>query len=117
MNLGFSQIQQFTVGAIFIDATDEGYAFRRFTSEQKEAFGATFPMWAVRSDYTSGIRIDFHTDADTVSVEVAAKGRYEVLVVDLCVQVHSQQHLLITVKLSVLTLTNLEKVQQLSLQQ
>jgi len=85
MNLSFSQIQQFTVGAIFIDATDEGYSFRRFTSEQKEAFGATFPMWAVRSDYTSGIRIDFHTDADTVSVEVAAKGRYEVLVDDLCV--------------------------------
>lgn len=85
MILDFSQIQQLTVGAIFIDQTDDGYAFRRFTAEQKEAFGSTFPMWAVRSDYTSGIRIDFHTDAEAVSVEVASEGRYEVLVDDLSV--------------------------------
>lgn len=85
MDLNVSQIQQLTVGSVFIEQTDGTYTFRRFTAAQKEAFGAVFPMWAVRSDYTSGIRIDFHTDADEVAVEVAAQGRYEVLVDDLSV--------------------------------
>ena len=79
-----SQMRQLTVGAVFIDQADGCYSFRRFTEDQKAAFGAVFPMWAVRSDYTSGICIDFHTDANAVSVEVGSQGRYEVLVDDLC---------------------------------
>ena len=83
MELTFQQIKQMTVGALGIDQDDEGIYFTRFTAEQRAAFGAVFAMWAIRCDFTSGIRIDFHTDATDFTAAVAECGCYEVLVDDL----------------------------------
>ena len=78
-----TQIQQFTVGALTITEDENGYSFGRFTADQRAAFGAVFDKWAERSDFTSGIHIDFHTDATNLQVVVAAEGTYEVLIDDL----------------------------------
>lgn len=91
MELSFSQIQALTVGALNVSQTEQGYEFSRFTPAQREAFGAVFDKWAIRSDYTSGIRIDFHTDASGLCVTVGAGGNYEVLVDDLCSYFESLQ--------------------------
>lgn len=83
MELTFSQIKALTVGALTVTETPAGIAFSRTTPSQREAYGAVLPVWAERSDATSGIRVDFHTDARSITVTVAAPGKYEVLVDDL----------------------------------
>ena len=84
MQLSSAQIRQLTVGALTIVENENGYSFTRFTPEQRESFRTTFEIWGERCDYTSGIRIDFHTDATAVEVTVGTAGKYEVLIDDLC---------------------------------
>ncbi len=91
MELTFSQIQALTIGALKIFQTDKGYVFTRFTPGQRKDFSAVFAKWAERSDFTSGIRIDFHTDAAAINIAVGADGCYEVLVDDLCTYFESLQ--------------------------
>ena len=84
MQLSSVQVRQLTVGALTIVENENGYSFTRFTPEQRESFRTTFEIWGERCDYTSGIRIDFHTDATAVEVTVGTAGKYEVLIDDLC---------------------------------
>ena len=83
MELTFSQIKNLTVGALTVTETPEGIAFSRTTPTQRAAYKTVFEAWAQRSDSTTGIRIDFHTDASAFTATVAATGKYEVLVDDL----------------------------------
>ena len=85
MELSFSQIKQYTKGALLVTQEPNEYRFTRFIPEQQKSFGEVFAPWEVRSHYTSGIRLDFHTDASALHIVVGAEGNYEVLVDDLCV--------------------------------
>lgn len=84
MEFTLSQIKQFTVGALSIIREEDGYRFFRFNPSQRAAFGAVVSEWADRTDHTTGICIDFHTDATHFSAQIAAPGKYEVYVDDLC---------------------------------
>lgn len=82
MELSLLQIQQFTVGAVCV-FQDDSYHFRRFTERQVDVLFENDPR--ERNYDTTGIRIDFHTDASQVTVEVERSAKYEVLINDLIV--------------------------------
>ena len=81
MKLTMDQIFAITTGAVRIEQTSDGfYHFERFTPEQREAFTARNENFIPRIISTSGVRLDFYTDARTVLVETLNAGPWEVLV-------------------------------------
>lgn len=80
MELTLSQIQSLTVGAVSVFQDAAGYRFRRFTQRQIDVIFENDPT---EPNYdTTGIRIDFHTDATQLLVSVASSAKYEVLIND-----------------------------------
>ena len=82
MILTSEQIRQITVGALCVLEMPDGYHFRRFTERQVDVLLADNDRWGRNYD-TTGIRLDFHTNATELVVDVASNGKYEVLVNDL----------------------------------
>ena len=80
MELTLSQIRDITVGALDVTQDDTGIHFMRITPTQKATYAAILDKWGPRCDYTSGIRLDFHTDATGFYATVATSGDYEILV-------------------------------------
>ena len=78
MELTYEQIQEFTVGAVAVLNEQDGYHFYRFTERQVDVIFESDPT--VRNYQTTGIRLDFHTDAAKLTVKTATKGKYEVLI-------------------------------------
>lgn len=62
---------------------DTGCHFRRFTERQIDVLFDADP--SERNHDTTGIRVDFHTDASEVAVKIGRAAKYEVLVNDLTV--------------------------------
>ena len=68
MKLNDSQIKSITKGAVAI-FQNEGYlCFYRFTKEVLDAYSANGEASRIRSRASSGIRFDFYTDAEKISV-------------------------------------------------
>lgn len=80
MELTLSKIKEITVGALDITQDSTGFHFTRITPTQKATYSSIFEAWGPRCDYTSGIRLDFHTDATALTAVIAEAGNYEVLV-------------------------------------
>ena len=80
MKLSFTQICQFTAGALSITEGTDGVHFQRYTPKQIDAFEKEARCFFKRAQHTCGIRIDFHTDSSGLTVSVGAEGKYEVLV-------------------------------------
>ena len=78
MELTYKQIQELTVGAVTVLNEPDGYHFRRFTERQVDVIFESDPT--ERNYETTGIRLDFHTDATKLTVKTATKGKYEVLI-------------------------------------
>ena len=85
MELTFSQLRSCTFGAERIWEEAGRFCFSRCTDVQREAFYQANEEWGGRCEATAGIRLDFHTDARLLTVQVAAPGKYEVLADDLAV--------------------------------
>lgn len=83
MRLNFDQICQFTIGAVSIEEADDGIHFYRYTDKQADAFATEARCFLKRSAHTSGIRIDFQTNSESLDICVGSAGKYEVLVDDL----------------------------------
>ncbi len=80
MELTFSQIKAFTSGAVSVTQTEQGICFDRYTPSQIRAFGVQEEVQGLWAQSTTGVRIDFHTDAQALTVVTSAIGKYEVLV-------------------------------------
>ena len=80
MKLTFHQIKALTRGAVSVEETDAGIRFQRYTQSQLAAFEKEARCFYKRGMHTCGIRIDFYTDSDSLTVAVGAEGKYEVLV-------------------------------------
>jgi len=95
MELTLEQIKSVTFGALHVFQDEQGYHFRRFTERQVDVLYADRPQ--AGKDYdTTGIQLDFHTDATQVNLHVAAEGKYEILVDDLtayCEQANGPAHI------------------------
>ena len=83
MEFTLEQFQEFAVGAVRVFRDDAGFHFRRFTERQIDVIFESDPT--ERNHDTTGIRIDFLTDATALKVSVATGGKYEILVNNLTV--------------------------------
>ena len=77
MKLTFEQIQQITVGSLCTEAESDGIYFHRCTKKQLDAWTALSKTLGERSTATTGVRLDFHTDATELTFSVGGKGKYE----------------------------------------
>lgn len=80
MELTLEQIKNVTFGALNVFQDEQGIHFRRFTERQVDVL---LDPKNGRDYDTTGIRLDFHTDASRIHLYVASEGKYEILVNDL----------------------------------
>lgn len=74
MNIDNEKIASFTLGALDVSTDAEGYAcFSRFTRAQAEYYKRTNPDFYKKVPATSGIRLEFYTDAKAVSLSFKMK--------------------------------------------
>ena len=87
MNLTFDQIKSITFGAVSIEQQEDGIHFFKCTPKQLEGWYSLDQSLGDRALTTTGIRLDFHTDAKeaTFTVDAAGHGtgaKYEILIND-----------------------------------
>lgn len=79
-NLNFEEIKNVTFGALRIEERTEGICFYRCTPKQIAAWSSANPDFGTFAESGTGIRLDFHTDAQNLSVSVGHEGKYEVYI-------------------------------------
>ena len=82
MTLTLDDIRAVTVGALSVDEREDGFHFRRFTEKQLAAWDSFGWRFRARADATCGVRLDFLTDARTLTFSAVA-GNYELHIDDL----------------------------------
>ena len=80
MKLTPEQIKDFSHGCIECTYEQEKFTYARFLPGQVEAYEKRRAVLRDRCLRTSGVRIEFDTDSRAIRVDVAAAGRYELLV-------------------------------------
>lgn len=86
MKLTSEQIQEFSHGCIECTYENDKFTYARFTPGQVDAYEKRFAVFRERCERPTGVRIEFETDSCAIRVDVAAPGRYELLVDGLAVQ-------------------------------
>ena len=80
MRLSFEQIKSVTFGALWMEQNGENIAFHKCTAAQEAAWHALSSTLGTRAETTTGIRLDFHTNAKTLKVGTADGDKYEVYI-------------------------------------
>ena len=80
MNLTLQQIKEVTVGSLCTEAESDGIHFHKCTQKQVDAWSALNRGLGERAETTTGVRLDFHTDAKELTFTVGGKGKYELLI-------------------------------------
>ena len=83
MKLTLEQIKSVTVGALCVKQTEKGITFDKCTEKQVAAWHTLSGELGVRSETTTGIRLDFHTDSETLTFTANGGDKFEVLIDDL----------------------------------
>lgn len=78
MFLKYEKIRALTVGAGAIYKEAEGLRFTKCTADQLAAWKEAAPWIYGNAVGSTGVRLDFHTDSDFVTVKTAEFGKYEV---------------------------------------
>ena len=78
MKLTLEQIKSITVGALRVYEDEQGIRFQKCTEAQVSAWYARSETLGYRAETTTGIRLDFHTDSKTLTVDAATNDNYEV---------------------------------------
>ncbi len=86
MKLTPEQIQEFSCGHIACAYENDMFTYARFTPGQVDDFEKRFAVFRERCERSTGVRIEFETDSRAIRVDVAAAGRYELLMDGLAVQ-------------------------------
>lgn len=86
MKLTPEQIQEFSCGHIACSYENDMFTYARFTPGQVDDFEKRFAVFRERCERSTGVRIEFETDSQSILVDVAAAGRYELLMNGLAVQ-------------------------------
>jgi len=77
MKLTTEQIKQVTVGALSMHEAADGIHFQKCTQKQIDAWSTLSHTLGERAQATTGVRLDFHTNAKTLTFSVGGKGKYE----------------------------------------
>lgn len=78
MKLTLEQIKSIAVGALRIEETEQNVRFYKCTERQVAGWYALSKTLGERSETTTGVRLDFWTDAATLTVDAAGGDKYEV---------------------------------------
>lgn len=76
MTFTLDDIRALTVGALAIEEQEDGFHFFRLTEKQRKVWSRLGYHFAVRATATCGVRLDFVTDARSLTFSCAA-GNYE----------------------------------------
>lgn len=79
MMLTLDEIRSVAFGALSVTQESDGFHFARFTQRQREVFGAENQRHFARCGFTTGCRLEFHTDSHAMIFETGAAGTYEIL--------------------------------------
>jgi lysophospholipase L1-like esterase len=82
MKLNFQQIKSITVGAVDIWEENGAIRFSKCTKSQLEQWKVVAPSLINNVLATTGVRLDFHTDATYLECCVAMGGKYEIKIND-----------------------------------
>jgi len=80
MKLTPEQIKEFSHGCIDCSCENGIVTYARFTPGQVDDFEKRFATFRERCNHSSDVRIEFETDSRSILVDVAAPGKYEILV-------------------------------------
>ena len=80
MKLSFEQIKSVTVGALNVWEEDGAIRFAKCTPKQIEAWYKIDSVLGERSEATTGIRLDFHTNSKTFAFTSKTIGNYEIYI-------------------------------------
>ncbi len=83
MRLTLEQIKSVTVGALCVKQTEKGITFDKCTEKQVAAWHTLSGELGLRAETTTGIRLDFHTNSETLSFTATDGDKFEVLINDL----------------------------------
>ena len=74
MKLSFEEIKKITFGAVRVWQDADGICFSRCTEKQEAVWNEQDPVLGTRARSTTGVRLDFHTNATQLSM-LASHGR------------------------------------------
>lgn len=80
MILSFDEIKKITVGAPFIEKTENGMRFYKYRPELSDVWAAHSSVLGGRALATTGVRLDFHTNSKHMSIEVDDKKKFEIYI-------------------------------------
>ena len=69
MKLTFDQIAAATCGAVYLDETDAGICFHRFTKEQEALYRSEHPQFLAKTVAAAGVRMAFQTDSESLTLK------------------------------------------------
>ena len=88
MRLTFDQIKSVTVGSVRTEMKCDGIHFAKCTEKQEQAWLKKSETLYKNSKANTGVRLDFHTDSETVSFKVNGGVKYEIKIDGLTVAVY-----------------------------
>jgi lysophospholipase L1-like esterase len=80
MILSYDQIKNITVGAVFMENTDEGMKFYKYSPNMISAWIERDPSSGPRVKSTTGIRLDFHTNSKKMKLEIENRAKFEIYI-------------------------------------
>ena len=80
MKLTLEQVKKITVGALKVWEKDSAFHFAKCTQKQVDSWYQVREDLGVRSETTTGVRLDFHTNSKKFAFTPNAKNRYEIYV-------------------------------------
>ncbi len=80
MKLTLDTIRQITIGAIRLEQADDGIHFYKCTAKQIEAWNLKSQTLGQRAAGTTGVRLDFHTNSQTLAFSVSQGKKFELYI-------------------------------------
>ncbi len=80
MKLTAEQIKRITVGALRVEQKENGIYFQKCTEKQVAAWYTLSGDLGKRAETTTGVRLDFHTDSDTLVLDTLDGDKFEVMI-------------------------------------
>ena len=80
MILTFEQIKEITVGAVYMESTDVGMRFYKYSPDMVASWESRSENFGIAARCSTGIRLDFHTNSKHLNLEIESSAKFEIYV-------------------------------------
>ena len=80
MVLTVEQIKEITVGAVYMENTDAGMRFYKYSPDMIASWEARSENFGIAARCSTGIRLDFHTNSKHLNLEIESIAKFEIYV-------------------------------------